>query len=670
MRRGLIISSILAGVVIAIGCVILLRRYTPTQPISSAPDAPLVDAATLDKLARKSASTIDTSHLAATITPPTNSWLSGMVLQKTPLPVYPMPLSFLARDNGLEVGLPTVTSTPTTLNGSHVAGINAQITDATSFRMTRYDAISASLSYVNSNGTQIGTVTIAEGVPYVYYRSMSNSRITLRDITPPSTGTSTNYLRYTKAGHDYVVVANNGASITMHGTSAEIAAPNNSLVTFYALPDTQNDQLRAYAANEITAVTTSHHVESNTATTNIHYVTAPGKPTAYAAMSYMKAGNTSDPLASFETVYGKMTAVAGNDLITTTPLTAPSNRLDISHITPERRQTLKKLLNEDIAKTKISAQDSYYAGKQLARAANLLDLAHQLDDEAAANKLQDTLMQAMHQRLNGTYFYYDTKVKGVAATTAAFGSEDFNDHHFHYGYFIYAASILGKYDQQFLRDFADDINLLVADIAAYDRTDEFPLRRNYDAFAGHSWAAGLAPFADGNNQESSSEAMNAWNALAMWGDLTNNATLVRDGKWMLANEAETARQIWRSPPPKSSSGSANFTSPLTSLNFSGKRTYSTFFSDEPNAKFGIQLIPMTPFMHTLPDDVPTAQMHIKSSIENDNYNVALGDYILMYDSIYNPTHAAQLLPKQQDSFIDDGNSRTYLSAFIYSQMKK
>jgi hypothetical protein len=75
-------------------------------------------------------------------------------------------------------------------------------------------------------------------------------------------------------------------------------------------------------------------------------------------------------------------------------------------------------------------------------------------------------------------------------------------------------------------------------------------------------------------------------------------------------------------------------------------------------------------MHTLPDDVPTAQMHIKSSIENDNYNVALGDYILMYDSIYNPTHAAQLLPKQQDSFIDDGNSRTYLSAFIYSQMKK
>jgi endoglucanase Acf2 len=199
--------------------------------------------------------------------------------------------------------------------------------------------------------------------------------------------------------------------------------------------------------------------------------------------------------------------------------------------------------------------------------------------------------------------------------------------------------------------------------------NEFPLRRNYDAFAGHSWAAGLAPFADGNNQESSSEAMNAWNALAVWGDLTNNATLDRDGKWMLANEAETARQIWRSPPPKSSSGMSNFTSPLTSLNFSGKRTYSTFFSDEPNAKFGIQLIPMTPFMHTLPDDASTAQMLIKSSIENDNFNVALGDYILMYDSIFNPAHAAQQLQKQQDSFIDDGNSRTYLSAFIYAQLK-
>lgn len=669
MRRGLIISSILAGVVIVIGCVILLRRYAPTQPISSTPGTPLVDTATLGKLARKSASTIDTSHLATAITPPTNSWLSGMVLQKTPLPVYPMPLSFLARDNGLEVGLPTVTSTPTTLNGSHVTGINAVVTDAATFHMTRYDAISASLSYVNNNGTQIGTVTIAEGVPYVYYRSMSSSHLTLRDLTPPSTDASTNYLRYTKAGHDYVVVANNGATITTHGTSAEIAAPRDSLVTFYALPDTQNDQLRAYAANEITAVTTSHQVENNTATTNLHYVTAPGEPTAYAAMSYMKAGNTSNPIASFETVYGKMPVVAGNDLTTTAPVTKPSNRLDISHITTERRQTLKKLLDDDVAKTKISAQDSYYAGKQLARAANLLDLAHQLDDKVAASQLQDTLKQAMSQRLNGTYFYYDTKVKGIAATTTAFGSEDFNDHHFHYGYFIYAASILGKYDQQFLRDYTDDINLLVADIAAYDRMNEFPLRRNYDAFAGHSWAAGLAPFADGNNQESSSEAMNAWNALAMWGELTNNATLDRDGKWMLANEAEAARQIWRSPPPKSGSGMSNFTSPLTSLNFSGKRTYSTFFSDEPNAKFGIQLIPMTPFMHTLPDDVSTAQMLIKSSIENDNFNVALGDYILMYDSIFNPAHAAQQLQKQQDSFIDDGNSRTYLSAFIYAQLK-
>jgi endoglucanase Acf2 len=275
----------------------------------------------------------------------------------------------------------------------------------------------------------------------------------------------------------------------------------------------------------------------------------------------------------------------------------------------------------------------------------------------------------MERRLNGEYFYYDTKVKGVAATTAAFGSEDFNDHHFHYGYFIYAASILGRYDPQFLRDHTDDINLLVADIASYSKSNRFPVRRNYDPFAGHAWAAGLAPFADGNNQESSSEAMNAWNAIALWGDLIGNTTLTNEGKWMLANEAAAARRIWRSS-PANLSGASTFTSPLTSLNFGGKRTYSTFFSDEPNAKLGIQLMPMTPYMHTLPDDAADIQNLVKSVIKDDNFNVTLGDCILMYSSLQDPEHALQLLSKQQDNFIDDGNSRTYLSAFIYTQLRE
>src|SRR5690606_18197995 len=122
---------------------------------------------------------------------------------------------------------------------------------------------------------------------------------------------------------------------------------------------------------------------------------------------------------------------------------------------------------------------------------------------------------------------------GIVGDKSSFGSEDFNDHHFHYGYFIYAASILSKYDKSFYDTHKDMINLLVADIANYTPDSELPLRRNYDAYFGHSWASGSSPFDDGNNQESVSEAINAWTGVSLWAKRTGNRTLEAQADWML-----------------------------------------------------------------------------------------------------------------------------------------
>jgi len=70
------------------------------------------------------------------------------------------------------------------------------------------------------------------------------------------------------------------------------------------------------------------------------------------------------------------------------------------------------------------------------------------------------------------------------------------------------------------------VELLIREIASPDRNDPlFPFLRNFDPYAGHSWASGNAQFADGNNQESSSEAMNAWYGIILWGELTGNRRL-------------------------------------------------------------------------------------------------------------------------------------------------
>ena len=60
---------------------------------------------------------------------------------------------------------------------------------------------------------------------------------------------------------------------------------------------------------------------------------------------------------------------------------------------------------------------------------------------------------------------------------------------------------------------------LVSDIATTTRGGTaFPFLRNFDPYEGHSWASGVGLGDAGNNQEPSSEAVNAWAGLILWGE--------------------------------------------------------------------------------------------------------------------------------------------------------
>lgn len=648
--------------VIVVGAALVVTHRQPSSHQNMPTTAPsLVNQTTLNALPHKSASSADTSRVATGIVPPTNSWLSGMVLQKTPEPVYPMPLSFLAKTSGFEIGLPTVQSTATQISGEHVAGISVDL-GATNFSLTRLDKLSATLSYVHGN-TTLGYLTLAEGSPYVFYHAATAATLNLSAINPSDVlEHSSHYARYQSNGHTYAVLSQQG-SLSLSSSGIQVSVKNGDLVTLYAVPGS-SDVLKTYAANALQSVDVSYQLNGTSANTTFSLHTANHQPTVFVSMPSQSISGKQ--LTTFDSIYGSMPALSGTTFTTTAPAVAASNSLDLSHLSATHRQQLITTLAADVATTTIDKQDSYYAGKQLARAANLLSLAEQLKQPALATKLTTILVGAFHARLGGNYFYYDTTLKGVAATTAAFGSQDFNDHHFHYGYWLYAASILGQYDATFLAQSKDQLNLLAADIANYQAGSTFPLYRNYDPYAGHSWAAGLAPFADGNNQESSSEALHAWNGVVLWGRVSNNEALQVEGQWMLAGESQAASAAWRSI-STSLPALKNYTSPITSLNFGGKRVYSTFFSDDPAAKLGIQLIPMDPSMTSFKSD-GNASAVIAATIHGDNYNVPLGDYILMYDALINPTQAASLAPKQ--TMIDDGNSRSYLNAWIFSQVDK
>jgi endoglucanase Acf2 len=96
----------------------------------------------------------------------------------------------------------------------------------------------------------------------------------------------------------------------------------------------------------------------------------------------------------------------------------------------------------------------------------------------------------------------------------------YNDHHFHYGYHIYAAAVVAHFDPKWGRKYWEQVLLLVRDIANPSKEDSaFPLFRHKDWYQGSSWASGvpLPPFLNGKNQESSSEAIAAYEAVALYG---------------------------------------------------------------------------------------------------------------------------------------------------------
>jgi len=328
----------------------------------------------------------------------------------------------------------------------------------------------------------------------------------------------------------------------------------------------------------------------------------------------------------------------------------------------------------DVAGTATFAADTYFGGKSLYRAANLLEVARQVGADDAVTALTDRLSAALDDWTDPDgctvrterCFVYDPDARGLVGLATSFGSEEFNDHHFHYGYFLYAAAVVAADSPDLAERWAPVLNLLAADLATSGGSEYFPDRRVFDAYAGHSWASGTSPFGDGNNQESSSEAVTAWNGLALWADVSSQAGLATEAEWMLSNEAASSRAYWtdfdRADPVY-----AGFDHTITSLVWGGKRDYATWFSAEPSAMLGILVLPMSPVADYLGGDPDRVQANLADALPGTSYDVMFGDYLLMYSALQGREAAAAALDAATglpEARIDDGNSRAYLLAWL------
>ena len=127
------------------------------------------------------------------------------------------------------------------------------------------------------------------------------------------------------------------------------------------------------------------------------------------------------------------------------------------------------------------------------------------------------------------FLYYDPIWGTLYYEVSEFGANTgITDHHFTYGYFTFAATVLATYDEEFYNEYGSMIDLLIRDYANYsDSDDMFCQFRNFDPYEGHSWAGGYADNDSGNNQEAAGESLFGWVGAYLWAVKSGNKT-VRD----------------------------------------------------------------------------------------------------------------------------------------------
>ena len=248
---------------------------------------------------------------------------------------------------------------------------------------------------------------------------------------------------------------------------------------------------------------------------------------------------------------------------------------------------------------------------------------------------------------------------------------------------MYAAGVVSADDGELAADLAPVLDLLAADVAAGADVpvgDGAPLPglRVLDVVMGHSWASGPSPFADGNNQESASEAVAAWHGLSLWAAARAAAGLDDGGmreqaRWMLSLEAASARAYWTDF-DTADPATAGLEASVTSLVWDGKRERATWFSAEPSAALGIVVLPVTEVSVYLGEDPARVRENLAEALGTDDFwadpatwDVMFGDQLLMYAALLGTQDAAAALDVARelpDERIDDGSTRSRLLAWL------
>ncbi len=601
----------------------------------------------------KPAGTPRVSGFAANKAIPTNDWWTGL-LSFTNANLYNYPLSMRATSSGLVMsytflGLGAIDS-------RQPMGPEQPIIVGLTGLSVTYPTVSNHSDWLVetswNNGSRQLKATIGNGMPFVYF-TKSNSDSASINVSIGTVNIQNEMLLITNSlsSSNFAVYAPVGSIWIKNGNVYTSSLAGKNYFSAVMLPQGANAQSTANDFKQYAYVFPTQSI------VNYNYTPATALvQTTFTLTTEIKEGpNTSALLGllphqwahlsnnslkpgtiSYQTSRGTMKMLAGNIFIV-------ENKF--KGILPTLPNLAKYSLGFDASalQTKINLlknasldtwTDSYNEGLAMNKLMQVARIAAQTGNLETKNKILATVKERMEDWLkaesgeNAFLFYYNPSWTTLIGFPSGYSSDaNINDHHFHYGYFIQTAAAIEEFEPGWSAQWGAMINLMVKDAANWERTDSlFPYLRNFSPYAGHSFASGLLNNEPhGNNQESSSEAMNFNASLIQWGQITGNMAMRDLGVYLYTTEQTAIDEYYFNKSKRNFS--SNYSQIMCSRVWNDGYDRGTFWTNDIAAMYGIEIFPLTgsslylahdtTYVRTLWNDMK-AKTGISTNTPNDN----------------------------------------------------
>eukprot|EP00434_Breviolum_minutum_P012097 symbB.v1.2.010668.t1/scaffold700.1/size171416/9 len=247
---------------------------------------------------------------------------------------------------------------------------------------------------------------------------------------------------------------------------------------------------------------------------------------------------------------------------------------------------------------------------------------------------------------------------------ADFGNSCYNDHHYHFGYFVVTAAILAKLkpDWKNKTDFVEFVDGLIRDTSNPSSDDEyFPRFRSFDWFDLHSWSRGLAPNPEGKDEESTSEELNLHFGIHLWGKQTGRKSVQQLGATMLAMATATIQEFFLMTEGNPHHPADYARNRAPGMLLQNKAHYATYFGNHFEYIHGIQMLPLSPALMLARSskfnrlEWSEILCNLPLSPTDSWTSVLLTGNLAMFDQ----SAALERLQKMHPKFMDDGLTKAY-----------